>query len=110
MSVKAMAWAYEQQCGSPAAKLVLVTLCDYANDQNGLCAWPSQAQIADKCEMSDRHLRTIVAGLVERGFLKVEHRFDEDGRQRSSLYRICMDRVEPQFQGRWNPSSDRTLT
>lgn len=105
MSVKAMAWAYEQKCGSPTAKLVLVTLCDYANDQNGLCAWPSQAQIADKCEMSDRHLRNIVAGLVDKGLLKVDHRFDEDGRQRSSIYRICVDRVEPQFQGRWNPSS-----
>lgn len=99
MSIKAVAWAYAQKCGTPAEKLVLITLCDYANDQNGLCAWPSQASISDKCEMSDRHLRRIVSSLIEKGFVSVEHRFDQEGRQQSSIYRISAPRVDSHVRG-----------
>ena len=45
MSWQACAWAIDQEVGSPARKLVLITLANYANDQRqawpgGLCEYP----------------------------------------------------------------------
>ena len=50
MSVRAMAWAFEQRVGSPMAKLVLLKLADHA-DENGEC-FPSIGRIAADTEMN----------------------------------------------------------
>jgi DNA-binding Lrp family transcriptional regulator len=62
MSFKLMAKALDVKTGSPLTKLILLKLCDNANDQ-GEC-WPSQNNIADQCETSretvNRHIKKLV--------------------------------------------------
>ncbi len=85
MSMKLMALAMDVKVGNPLRKLVLLKLCDNANDQ-GEC-WPSFQHIADQCEISKRSAINHVQALKEDGFLKVEPRF-KDGEKISNLYLI----------------------
>lgn len=69
MSHVAVAWAHGVKGLRPAAKLVLLTLADCHNPAFG--CFPSQAYIADACEISlstvNRHLATLeAAGLILR--------------------------------------------
>lgn len=69
MSVRAISWALGAETGKPTAKLVLLALANYADD-DGIC-WPSQARIARETEQSvdsiQRRLRDLEsAGLIER--------------------------------------------
>ncbi|MCW2315297.1 hypothetical protein M2322_000831 [Rhodoblastus acidophilus] len=69
MSINAMAWAKTQVTGSPAAKLLLLVLCDYAN-QKGVC-FAKQETLASVTEQSvdtiQRRLRDLEkAGLIYR--------------------------------------------
>jgi hypothetical protein len=61
MSWQATAWAVEQTTGSPGAKLMLLTLANYA-DETG-CCWPSQETLARDTEQSldsvQRYLRKL---------------------------------------------------
>lgn len=67
MSVEAISWASKQRTGSPGAKLVLIALANYANERNE--CWPSQATLAEWTEMSDRTIRTHLAGLESMGMI-----------------------------------------
>jgi hypothetical protein len=61
MSWQATAWAIEQTTGSPGAKLMLLTLANYADDTG--CCWPSQETLARDTEQSldsvQRYLRKL---------------------------------------------------
>jgi len=67
VSIKWMLKALETKVGNPARKLVLIKLCDNAND-NGEC-WPSYEYIADHCEISRRSVIDHINKLVEAGFI-----------------------------------------
>jgi len=69
MSFKLMAQALDIKTGSSTTKLVLLKLCDNANDA-GEC-WPSQSLIAEQCEMTTRTVITSIKKLEERGLLSV---------------------------------------
>lgn len=69
MSWQATAWAQRQRTGSPHAKLILLLLANYA-DEDGIC-WPSQSTLAEASEQSpdtiQRHLGKLeAAGLIRR--------------------------------------------
>ena len=62
-----MAQALDIKTGSPLTKLILLKLCDNANDA-GEC-WPSQTNIAEQCETSretvNRHIKKLTdIGLI----------------------------------------------
>ncbi|HEY8947393.1 MAG TPA: helix-turn-helix domain-containing protein [Rhizomicrobium sp.] len=61
MSGKVVGWAFEQNTGSQAAKLVLVKLADNAGEE-GFC-WPSVPTIVEHTELSQsavyKHLATL---------------------------------------------------
>jgi hypothetical protein len=82
MSVQAIAWAIEQDVRPAMAKLLLISLANYA-DHNGHC-WPSKMRLARDCSTDKstvcRHLRT----LREAGLLEVRERM-EDGNQKTSI-------------------------
>ena len=64
-----MARALDIETGSSITKLILLKLCDNANDQ-GEC-WPSQEGIAKQCETTretvNRHIKKLVnKGLIEK--------------------------------------------
>jgi DNA-binding MarR family transcriptional regulator len=86
MSISVSAWAWEQMCGSPAQKLVLIKLADSAND-DGVC-WPSLRTLERDLGMSKSAVDRNVKKLVEASLLTVEVRKHSDGRRRSNLYRL----------------------
>lgn len=85
MSGKAVGWAFKQNCGSAAVKLVLVKLADNANE-DGDC-WPSVSYQSRETELSDRTVRKSIKRLVILGKVSVERRIGPSG-QRSNMYRL----------------------
>ena len=77
------AWRSSQPTGR---KLVLLSLCDNANDQ-GEC-YPSMARIAERCGMSERAAQGHVAELEKAGILSRQERLG-----RSTLYTIHPRRI-----------------
>ena len=61
MSWQATSWAVKQRTGSPARKLMLLVLANYA-DEHG-CCWPSQQTLSYDTEQSldsiQRHLKSL---------------------------------------------------
>jgi len=53
-------------------KLVLLALCDSANDQ-GEC-YPSILTLAEKCSLSERAIQSAISGLETDGFVRRELR------------------------------------
>lgn len=86
MSIQAIAWAIEQKTGSPAGKVVLMCLANYAGE-HGEC-WPSQATIAAETELSERSVRDWLLRLEAAGLLVREHRQRADGSRKSDMIRL----------------------
>lgn len=89
MSMKLTAQAMEMRVGNPLRKLVLLKLCDNANDKN-IC-WPSLQYVADHCEISTRSVMTHISALEQAGFLKVIQRSNSKGKKISNVYLITLD-------------------
>ena len=87
MSVKLMAKAWELDL-SQGEKLVLLALCDHAND-DGIC-YPSQEYLAQKCSMSPRSLIDQINKLKKYGILTAERRQKNGGRL-ANVYTIVLD-------------------
>ena len=88
MSIKMILHALETKVGSTASKMVLIKLCDQAND-DGEC-WPSITSIARHCEMSRRSVINHLNKLADDGFIERSHRADKSGRTTSNTYRIIL--------------------
>ncbi|WP_406354308.1 helix-turn-helix domain-containing protein [Streptomyces sp. NBC_00658] len=85
MSIEAVAWAFKQRIPNPGAKLVLLALCDYADE-----AWscfPGQETLADKTSQGERTVRRHLDWLEQHGFIVSRARFTE-GRRTSNRYTI----------------------
>ena len=68
MSVSTSKAAWNAQCGSIAAKSVLVAMADRADSETGEC-WPSVAVIATRCEMTERAVYKQISALEKAGFI-----------------------------------------
>lgn len=90
MSIKLMAMAFDARVSNPLRKLVLLKLCDHANEK-GQC-WPSFNYIADQCEISRRSAITHIQALIEDGYLTSESRF-KDGEQTTNMYTVSHSRL-----------------
>ncbi|MGC9539959.1 helix-turn-helix domain-containing protein [Streptomyces sp. UG1] len=85
MSIEAMAWAFRQNIPKPGAKLVLLALCDFADE-----AWscfPGQATLAEKTSQGERTVRRHLEWLEKEGFIVSRARFS-DGHRTSNRYTI----------------------
>lgn len=69
MSFQAMAWAVKQETDSPISKLVLLMLCNYA-DEDGEC-YPSQEHLASLCQCSRVSVNKHIQELRKKGFIKI---------------------------------------
>lgn len=67
---------------SAVAKAVYLVLAQFSQ------AYPSRKFIADRLGMSLSTVKRGIKELVDAGFVQVEHRFDDNGAQRSSLYHL----------------------
>lgn len=83
MSNKAMDWAWEQDL-PPMEKLVLVAMADNASE-DGIC-WPGQKFVAKKCGIKRESVNRVIKRLIKKGKIKLEHRYDDEGRQKSNRY------------------------
>jgi len=68
MSLNALAWASEQNCGGPSSKVTLFAIANFANPKTW-CGYPSQAEIADVTEQSVDSIQRRIPELVDRGLL-----------------------------------------
>ena len=74
MSIKAIAWAFEQDV-PPTTKLVLLKLADNANDE-GLC-WPAQSTLSRHTGLARETVNRHVKKLEQLGILKIRRRSKE---------------------------------
>jgi hypothetical protein len=88
MSWQATAWAEKQKTGSPACKVLLLVLANYA-DERGYC-WPSQEKLSKGTEQSvdtiQRNARRLEAG----GFITIERKPRAGGRWPRLAYQLSM--------------------
>jgi DNA-binding MarR family transcriptional regulator len=89
MSHKASHWAFEKEGLSPAAKLVLILLADWA-DESGM-AWPKQRTIAEKAGLSLRTVRDIVTLLEKLGHIRRIQTRRRDGRRGVDNYKLSLN-------------------
>lgn len=86
MSLAAMTWAINAPISRPTAKLALVCLSDYA-DEDGVC-FPSQKALAAKVGVTERALRDALVWLEENGFVSRTMRHRKDGTRASDAYQL----------------------
>src|SRR5450631_1470992 len=86
MSNKAVGWAFERDGLTLQSRMVLFVLADSA-DKFGKC-WPSITTIVKCAGMSVRSVQRAIVDLEEREFISRAPRFDETGRQTSTLYQL----------------------
>ncbi|MFB6640250.1 helix-turn-helix domain-containing protein [Streptomyces chartreusis] len=85
MSIEAMAWAFKRDIPNPGAKLVLLALCDFA-DESWSC-FPGQETLAVKTSQSLSTVRRHLKWLEQQGYVTRSERFVE-GRRTSNRYAI----------------------
>lgn len=90
MSWRASAWAKEQRLGSPAAKSILMCLADYADAKTNEC-WPSQPDLAEDAEVSERTAREWLQRLEEWGLISRERRTRASGARANDLIVLNLD-------------------
>ncbi|MEK9768081.1 MAG: helix-turn-helix domain-containing protein [Betaproteobacteria bacterium] len=83
MSFEAMAWVANQKCPSPASKLVLFMLANYADERHS--SFPSIERLSDLCGCHPDTVRRAIKQLESIGLLKVQPRYVQ-GKQSSNLY------------------------
>lgn len=106
MSHSATNWAIQQRGIKPAAKIVLWHLCDRYNPDHG--CFPSQARLADDCEMSRSSLNMQLKALEEAGLIRREQRYGPDGGKIATRYWLAFEdgfEKEPHVQNLDNPMS-----
>ncbi len=89
VSIRWMLKALEAKVGNSGRKLVLIKLCDNAND-DGIC-WPSYPYIAEHCEISERSAKAHVKDLVAKGFITSTTRKGIKGNS-TNLYKMIFDK------------------
>lgn len=84
MSIKIMSSVWDSNTKSAAQRLVLLRLADHA-DTNGEC-WPSQANIAEACGLTERSVRAAISGLEEDGHISIKQRTGKGNRNSYNIH------------------------
>lgn len=88
MSVEALRWAKTQKPKNATQRAVLMAVAEYANEQ-GL-GWPSQKTLADDMLLTDRTIRTALAGLEADGLLVRISKRNPDGTRGVDRIQLCL--------------------
>lgn len=97
MSIRLMSKAFLTTL--PASqKLVLIVMCDYAND-DGLSCHPSVAQVAVKASLSDRQCKRVLKQLADDGYLSVIGNANGGKPGTTRHYQIDLERLETGAMG-----------
>ena len=95
MSVKHMAWAWNQKVGDPTTKLILMKLADGADETNR--SWYSHQTLAEQCDTSKSTVRRHLYALRDSGFIQIIPRMNVNG-QTSNYYFIDLTRPPVQTE------------
>lgn len=87
--------AWEADCPTPAAKLVLIALADHA-DEKGSC-WPALPRLAKRCQMTERGIRIQLRRLEQAKLIETTFRTG-----RPNTYRLALtpERRSPRTEQR----------
>lgn len=69
MSFESIAWGVKQNTGNSVSKLILLMLCNYADDKH--TCYPSIEHIAKICHCSVRTVSTHIKELQRKGLIKI---------------------------------------
>jgi len=108
MSWQGTAWAEKQKTGSPARKVLLLVLANYA-DEYGRC-WPSQATLSEGTEQSIDTVQRQLRKLAADGHISTEKRQRRGGHWPAHAYQLNMPNrriAEPQNAAR-SPAKARS--
>lgn len=83
MSVKVMAWVWDQELPT-SMKMLLLAIADHADDE-GDNAWPSKSRLAKKVGLSENRIRQMLRALEADGWI-------ETGRQQGGTHRTPIDK------------------
>lgn len=100
MSIEALNWAWQQPVAKAATKLVLLALADHANP-DGEC-WPSMKRIAERSDISPRHVSRAINELVDLGLVEKANRRRHAGQYRGWDYRLLVQET-PASSGHLSP-------
>ena len=100
---------------TPLAFMLAYVIANLVNEREGF-AWPSVARLASECHVTERGVQKVIARLVERGHLSVEHgngrgetnRFSWIVRNQESVKGIeesQKERRQPPYDGKARPTS-----
>ena len=90
MSWDALKIAAQSRCRTPTAKLVLIMLANYADENYS--SFPSNSKLSDLCGCDERTIKRAIKTLVEDGLVRVTPRFGKDGKQTSNSFTIITNR------------------
>ena len=88
MSVQALAWALDQPIDSHGAKLLLITLANYADERGH--AWPGQSTLASHVRADRKSIIRWLQALERDGYLSVERRGGEGAGRKPNRYRLAL--------------------
>jgi DNA-binding transcriptional ArsR family regulator len=91
MSIEALNWAWEQPVAKAVNKLVLLALADHSN-ADGEC-WPSMKRIAERSDISPRHVSRSINELIDLGLVEKAGRRRHGGQYRGWDYRLLVQRT-----------------
>jgi len=84
MSFEALAWGVKQSPKNPISKLVLLMICNYANEKGE--AYPSQEHLAKLCQCSKRSVVRHIQELEKQNFISI--RKEKNGAYGFNLYKL----------------------
>jgi len=92
VSFETLIWVRTQKTGSSTQRSVLRVLADHAG-QDHSCYLRTRL-IAEETELSESAVRSALASLVQKGFVRVYERYSAAGARRSNRYQILIDGTE----------------
>jgi len=90
MSWDAVGLAAKAKCQNPTAKLVLIMIANYA-DEN-FSSYPSYKKLSELCGCDERTIKRAIKSLVADGMVEVMARYNDDGKQTSNTYTLKLSR------------------
>ncbi|MCZ6861980.1 MAG: helix-turn-helix domain-containing protein [Alphaproteobacteria bacterium] len=108
MSVEAIAWAFQQTIPSKGAKLVLLSLANFANKERE--CWPSQRRIAADTGYSRQGLTKVLKQLEDGGWITRRKRLRKDGGTASCNYVLNIANTPANSVGRSTAETIEPMT
>ena len=89
MSFEALAWGVKKSADSSLSKLILLMICNYANEKGE--AYPSQEHLAKLCQCSKRSVVRHIQELENQNFISI--RKEKNGAYGFNVYKLNMGLV-----------------